>query len=392
MLCSIATENVFGQWIRLLRERENDSSVSSYLNSLKSSTQAAASLYVPDGHNHLPADYLNDDRLAPLTRWTQTYIYNHQHPAICNTSQLLISTGLVSGFGSEMHVIGAHLAYAIQNNYVLVLGPSACLLFRVPHNCTKGCECLFRPISSCGNDTALFADPTVKRIGGHQNMSNHMPDIFKEALLSQFPSMTRHQIRYWWRGQSAAYLMRFNDDTVRGLAALRQTQALHYMTGGKPLPFPLPAGTISAHIRGGDKANEMKLVPAAKFVDAALALIDRMPNSFSRVFFLSGDDEQTINETRALLEGQAMTFAFTRLPRLSGGHKLLAWLQSPFHEAGGFYGHLLQLVMALEADAWIGTRGSNWNRLIDELRCVWVDKCGGVYVEVGDQGLGKYYW
>ena len=30
---------------------------------------------------------------------------------------------------------------------------------------------------------------------------------------------------------------------------------------------------------------------------------------------------------------------------------------------------LYQLYMALEADVWIGTRNSNWNRLIDEMRC-----------------------
>ena len=30
---------------------------------------------------------------------------------------------------------------------------------------------------------------------------------------------------------------------------------------------------------------------------------------------------------------------------------------------------LYQLYMALEADVWIGTRKSNWNRLIDEMRC-----------------------
>lgn len=54
--------------------------------------------------------------------------------------------------------------------------------------------------------------------------------------------------------------------------------------------------------------------------------------------------------------------------------------------------HLLQLLMALEADAWVGTRGSNWNRLIDELRCVWVNKCAHVYVEVGDVRGGDYVW
>ena len=42
-----------------------------------------------------------------------------------------------------------------------------------------------------------------------------------------------------------------------------------------------------------------------------------------------------------------------------------------------------QLLMALEADAWVGTRSSNWSRLIDELRCVWVAKCRLPFVEAG---------
>jgi hypothetical protein len=57
-----------------------------------------------------------------------------------------------------------------------------------------------------------------------------------------------------------------------------------------------------------------------------------------------------------------------------------------------FYTHLLKLTLALEADAWVGTRNSNWNRLIDELRCVWVDKCHHPYVEVGDEPAGSYGW
>ena len=49
---------------------------------------------------------------------------------------------------------------------------------------------------------------------------------------------------------------------------------------------------------------------------------------------------------------------------------------------------LLQLLMALECDAWVGTRKSNWNRLIDELRCVWVPTCGFPFIEVGHPHLG----
>jgi hypothetical protein len=47
--------------------------------------------------------------------------------------------------------------------------------------------------------------------------------------------------------------------------------------------------------------------------------------------------------------------------------------------------------MSLEADAWIGTRCSNWNRLIDELRCVWVDKCPNSCVEVGSLSADGNY-
>ena len=45
---------------------------------------------------------------------------------------------------------------------------------------------------------------------------------------------------------------------------------------------------------------------------------------------------------------------------------------------------LLQLWLAVECDAWVGQRNSNWNRLIDEMRCVLVDKCDHIFIELGD--------
>jgi hypothetical protein len=44
----------------------------------------------------------------------------------------------------------------------------------------------------------------------------------------------------------------------------RRDPALHYVTNGSALPFPMAAGTIAAHIRHGDKHVEMKLVPAPR--------------------------------------------------------------------------------------------------------------------------------
>jgi hypothetical protein len=90
-----------------------------------------------------------------------------------------------------------------------------------------------------------------------------------------------------------------------------------------------------------------------------------------------------------------MKYIYTKLKRMDGGHHQHLWdSQDGGIHRQQFMGHLLQLFMALEADAWIGTRGSNWNRLIDELRCIWVDKCHHIFVEVGDPHSmwGPYSW
>jgi hypothetical protein len=58
---------------------------------------------------------------------------------------------------------------------------------------------------------------------------------------------------------------------------------------------------------------------------------------------------------------------------------------------------LMELYLTSECDAWIGTRSSNWNRLIDIHRCVHARKCKQVFVETGDTVHGHYdrppnYW
>jgi hypothetical protein len=365
-----------------------------------SSLDANTLLYLTNTNTRLPLASFQDHKLSPLTRWTQSFIYNHQHPTTCNKDRLLISDGYMSGFGSEMHVIGTHLAYAIQSNLVLVLSPKSCVNFRTPSNCTQGCSCMLRPLTNCGQEMDIFENLSIPHIQNTNSYSDYLvPDVIVKKLKEVIPSMTEHQIKYWWRGQSVAYLMRFNDQTMDAIYNLRRKLDLHYITGGGSVPFPLPPGTISAHIRGGDKYYEMTLVSAREFVEAVKKMILSMPNSFSRVIFMSGDDQASIDEARKLTEEANMTFIYTRMPRPTGGHNIniASWRSSSAHDTSesSFYGHLMQLFMNLEADAWVGTRGSNWNRLIDELRCIFVDKCQGMFVEVGKEGPEQestYFW
>jgi hypothetical protein len=375
---------------------------------------SAEQLYKPAGHDHRIASHLSDEKLAPLTRWAQERIFENQYVSDCSGSEIMLTDGYESGFGSEIHVIGAMLGYSMEHKHTLVLGPSSCKAFTDSNACTQGCACLFRPITNCDYHSTLQSNPDATKISlgsiqigttthahnqrqllesskAHFDVRNTVPTLFRNALIDKIPSISGDQIKYWWRAQSAAFLMRFNNATVEAVASLRHNSQMHYYTNRPSAPFPLPASTIAIHIRGGDKWREMTLIHATKYINAAIENIRNMPLSFSqRVVFTSADDPEKLALAREQAEQENLTFAFTHLPRQDGGHSLSAWLQEG-NKADRFYGHLLQLLMSLEADSWIGTRASNWNRLIDELRCVWVDKCQNMFTEVGDL-FDEYNW
>jgi hypothetical protein len=147
------------------------------------------------------------------------------------------------------------------------------------------------------------------------------------------------------------------------------------------LARPLPRGAVSIHIRHGDKKREMSLVPTQRYLDAAEDLVTMHPFGYRNIGFLSTEDPGAVDELMA--HNGTFRYLWWDVPRdNSNGPDQLMKLGLRRGELTMIW--WLQLFIALEADAWVGTRGSNWNRLIDELRCVWVPKCQNVYHEVGD--------
>ena len=68
---------------------------------------------------HRERDYSHS---APLTQWAQTMIHQHQNPANCNGVRFMITDGHEWGMGSEVHVVGTHLAAAINEGLILAWG------------------------------------------------------------------------------------------------------------------------------------------------------------------------------------------------------------------------------------------------------------------------------
>jgi hypothetical protein len=208
-------------------------------------------MYTEAGHTRPMPEDMDVDKIAPLTREAQEYIHSRQSVPNCSDVQIMISHGHPCGLGSEMHVIGAMLAFALENNHTLVLSPRACNAYTDG----AGCEVLFQPISSCkyhtiiknhpsptilSPDSLIIGSTTKLKSALHLfqkypvNLKKTLPQIvpssLKLTLQLKIPNMSQDQIKFWWRAQSVAYIMRLNADTLRAIVRHRTDQSFHYHT------------------------------------------------------------------------------------------------------------------------------------------------------------------
>ena len=208
--------------------------------------------------------------------------------------------------------------------------------------------------------------------------------------------MLDDEVKYWWRAQASGFILRLNDATISALRAMRLsndgwgslvvTPPTRAATIGR---FPLPPGTISSHLRlGWDKKDEMRIVPLNEYMDAAEKLVAVAPLTAIRAIFISTETQPAVDAAHALANftGSRWTVMSSKILRVVNGFshgvkhnmsgEMLKHLPPTHLQSQGATTrqHLLNLMMALEGDHFIGTRGSNWCRLIDELRCSECDR------------------
>ncbi|KAJ3170493.1 hypothetical protein HDU87_008726 [Geranomyces variabilis] len=396
-------------------------------------------------------DSLDDAGLAPLTKLTQRWIYENQHPRKrdCERRRYMVSAGTQSiGLGAYLHKQGFGLGAALEFGVLFVLAPvgSEDGKYDFADNCGKpgdngahrmsSLECFTQPLSSCTaedatrvanawevarqktNDTTTphpnmwFGDGDWRSVS-HGNVTftkDMIPTYLRDKLVAHFPGtvLTPAFFKLWWRGQSAAYLSRLNAATSDALRSLRLDPTLHRTwthDDDRPYlaaPYPLPRGTMNLHVRHGDKATEMHLIPFTTYVNAAERLSSENPQMYLRRLFVSSEDPGVIedaawlpqrNETASgvLTSPDLRWRVFTSdIPRVNSGPYQQIDKYGASNMTRSWY---LQLWMALECDAFFGTRASNWNRIIDEFRCIFVDKCQLPYFEMGPESDWRdYFW
>lgn len=149
-----------------------------------------------------------------------------------------------------------------------------------------------------------------------------------------------------------------------------------FRAAGGNVPHPL----ITVHMRWGDKASEMQILPAKVYVQAIRALVRQFQLHAPSVF-LTTEDPAALHDLRGAVSSHADTRSwrlYTYDRAIFQQHRTAARAQAGAVKSmvrmselsGGALGmhSLVSLLIALEADYFVLTSRSNWSRLLDELR------------------------
>lgn len=364
-----------------------------------------------------------DDLLYGIDIAMQT-IWKNQHPDNCSASKFLISGNWGSGFGSNIHVDGGILGLSMNLGRVYLQNPiqHPHVQWQIDSNFCRmqkklNLECYYHSWSSCTIYDALGPDaleilqkvkqkdnvgrvdydrlkllnltadesccgntgkkaviyPIIKRYEddqsvilynmGHVGRFGVIP--FSLAQVIACSPMRKNATYYWWRAISATYILRPNEITLKWLHKNRIKGLTH------------DKDPIHIYIRRGDKAVEMALVATDAYTAAANIIWDnKLMNrvngkniTHKNVVFASEDVTAHLEIAAASKQNSWGLYSATFFNRsvMDAGKTKMTYVNGIHHELE-YLSMIHTLETAMISSGWVCTLGSNYCRLIDELR------------------------
>ncbi|KAJ4719749.1 Alpha-(1,6)-fucosyltransferase [Melia azedarach] len=358
----------------------------------------------------------SDEENYPLTRKVQRDIWIHQHPPNCRDPSvrfLVADWERIPGFGIGAQIAGmcGLLAIAINEKRVLVTN----YYNRADHDGCKdssrsswSCyffpetsqECRHRAFELMGNKEAweMGIIKTKENYTSKEIWTGRIPRVWGDPWSYLQPTTEingtllayhRKMDRRWWRAQAVRYLMRFTTEYTCGLlniarhAAFSKEAAKMVLTS-LPKEWPKEVGSnvktdieqfvwsnhrpwisrplLSMHVRMGDKACEMKVVEFEEYMHLA----DRVRKHFPHLnsIWLSTEMQEVIDKSKLY---PRWNFYYTNVTRQVGNITMAVYEASLGRETSTNY-PLVNFLMAVESDFFIGALGSTWCFLVDGMR------------------------
>lgn len=302
------------------------------------------------------------------------------------------------GIGSTFHVATWALAKAIELDRILLFVPTP----NGPWSQGKFCEgflglhdCYFEPESSCTFAAVMGITPLSEVPKLDDGMPQHNQRLLqcdisypildvplvpvKLRKLLQSSPVPIDRGTFWFRAQAVAFIVRPNTRTLNQIRSRKQQQSWTVV----------PSGTISVHIRHGDKGIEMPLAPDAKYLWKAEELLTR-DSRLQRTIFLSTEDSASVMYFKQLKNWTVLTL---QVPRPTDNQTSPVNFARQIGTDQEMLNSLVNLDLALDCSAWVGTIQSNWNRLIEELRSTVRCKAQFAYIDAhSGWEVSDYRW
>ncbi len=327
------------------------------------------------------------------TYYIQHEIWKHQFPATCEDKKFLIvplwPTGC--GLGCLVHALGHMMALALKTDRILYVKPFLQTFWGDPDFCdadNQSILCYLAPMTNCtvtDNDAKKAYNNNTSFISLTHVHASHIKYVlhyvkvkyvyFQQCYqVSQLPHFINNLLKNsvltdnekwaYWRIQGATFITRLNERTVNWIREYEKESCKDCKN----------EYDISLYIRHGDKGKEMKLIDADVYKEA-IKIITSLGMKKNYTIYVNADDQESVNIINSFF------YDITSLNNTRNNSGMI-FLRNQIHISLVSF---TDLHNQIRADHCIGTIGSNWNRLIYELKSTVGMKSDGYILEVGHQ-------
>ena len=328
-------------------------------------------------------NYTNLQRYTPLAN-DIARIQSNKHCTANSTTTGYFWYRNRYGLGSDLHVYSVAICNALQMNYYSNSTESIYVQTLLPwiwydqqscgnlHDPQSAMTCYFpesepscRPIT---NSLPLPPPPQQQKASlnltrPHGKIKESCPDVIQN------------------NGGIRAIRTATTEFLFTRISALVQEEGerqLNQVFANRTTTTSVPHNLITVHIRWGDKADEMELVPITKYIGAVYQILDQrrgnqVDSSGGVHIYVATEDPEALRQFRAIAPDEWNIYVDQYHTELLSHRKestVYNGIPQMARELSGRPGLIAlgSLLVAMEANDYIFTTSSNWSRLMNEIR------------------------
>ena len=291
-------------------------------------------------HSNVKQFFNDQTKVLIKTKDFQEKIFHHQNPPKCEGKRYIEIPLLNWGLGSVLIHYGRYISMAINHGYIAIMPRKQWIWASLMDFCGNDTSftCVFEDISNC---TDYYYSNYKSKITLNNPSNSYPPPFFYPLWVEQLLKDTPIH-------KSLESYLFYSSCQILGYLTRPTKKVVHWMNEyTKKDPIKAQKIDLAIHIRHGDKASEMKLVPTMEYLNA-IKIIQRLEKKKDINVLISTEDQSAVE----LLEKNAkdIKIYYFHHSRTNGGYS--AFLKNATYVC---LISLLNLRECIKAKYFIGT-------------------------------------